>query len=253
MTTFITLLNREVKSFFCTPIAYVVMFFYLSVCGFNFFTTVQWLSRGPSEVTVLELFFVNLLFWFGYILAIPLITMRSFCDEFKTGTLESLTTVPVTDWQIILSKFFGVVLFYVVLHIPTGIFFVVLAKLNMSDSVAALGAFQSTALLLLFMGMFYISIGCLASAMVREQVNAGVIAIAVIILYFFASLFLPYLFPNNTSPALQSLTRYFSSVEHMQDFSKGVVDTRPLLWYASGTAAILFLTHQVFQYRKWRA
>ena len=82
---FFTLLGREVKSFFYSPIAYVVMCFFLFLTGFAFYIGVSLLNRGPTDVTVIQAFFNTILFWIAYLLIFPLITMRSFSEEFKHG------------------------------------------------------------------------------------------------------------------------------------------------------------------------
>ncbi|MDP9291827.1 MAG: hypothetical protein M3O82_05630, partial [Verrucomicrobiota bacterium] len=92
MRKFFILLEREVRSYFYSPIAYVVLCFFLLLTGFNFYAGVSLLNRGPSAVTVVEAFFNTVLFWFGFVLIFPLITMRVFSEEFKMGTIESLMT-----------------------------------------------------------------------------------------------------------------------------------------------------------------
>src|SRR5438876_8895821 len=109
MRTFLILLDREVKSFFYSPIGHVFMFFFLLLNGASFYIALSILNRGPSEVTVLEAFFNTIPFWIGYLLIFPLITMRTFAEEFKLGTVEPLMTAPVRDLPGVLSKSFGVV------------------------------------------------------------------------------------------------------------------------------------------------
>src|SRR3982750_3683865 len=105
MRTFFTLLNREIRSYFYQPIAYVVMFFLLMVAGFNFWYSVLLLNGQPAEVSVLELAFNMVPFWIVFILTFPLITMRAFSEEYRMGTIETLTTAPVHDWQVVLAKY----------------------------------------------------------------------------------------------------------------------------------------------------
>src|SRR5215207_119556 len=119
MKVFFTLLSRELKSFFYSPIAYVVLFYFLFLSGFNFYSQISIMNGYPTEVTIVEAFFMPALFWFPFVLSFPLITMRIYSEEFRMGTFETLTTAPVTDWQVVLSKFFGVVVFYCVLWAPS--------------------------------------------------------------------------------------------------------------------------------------
>ncbi len=107
MRKFYTLLSREVRSYFHSPIAYIVLTFFLIVSGINFNLIVSYMNRRTIDISVQQFFFNWVLFWFPFILIFPLITMRLFAEEFKLGTIEPLTTVPVRDWQVVLSKFFG--------------------------------------------------------------------------------------------------------------------------------------------------
>ena len=104
--------------------------------------------------------------------------------------------------------------------------------------------------MLILVGMFYLSIGCLASALTKNQIVAATIAFALISIMFFLSL-LSFIFLKASS-TLRELTYYFSTIEHMGEFSRGLFDTRPVVFYLSMTIFTLFLTHHVFQYRRWK-
>lgn len=251
MKTFLTLLGREIKSYFYSPIAYVVLFFFLIATGFNFYSGVSFLNQSPSEVTVVEAAFNTVLFWFPFILLFPLITMRTYSDEFRMGTIESLTTAPVTDWQIVLAKFFGALTFYCILWAPSFLYFTAFQWITGKEAAMAAGAYGGSYLLLLLIGMFYTAIGCLASSLTTEQINAAVMTFVAIFLAFVTGL-LGFIM-NITDPAVRSLISYFSAVEHMSDFSRGIIDSRPIIWYLSMTVLVLILNFQVFQYRKWKA
>jgi len=251
MKVFLTLLSRELKSFFYSPIAYVVLFYFLLLSGWNFYSIVAIMNGYPTEVTVVEAYFGQALFWFPFILSFPLITMRVFSEEFRMGTYESLSTAPVHDWQVVLAKFFGVLLFYIVLWLPSLAFFGAFERITGRSVVNATGAYGGTYLLLLLLGMYYIAIGNLASALTKDQINAAVISFTTSTLLLFIG-FLPDIF-GITSPAIKDLFSYISAVQHMQDFSKGIIDSRPIVWYLSMTALVTFLTLQVVQYRKWKA
>lgn len=251
MKTFLTLLEREIKSFFYSPIAYVVLFYFLILTGFNFFFQVSYLNRGPTEITVVEAFFNTILFWFPFVLIFPLITMRTYSEEFRMGTFETLTTAPVSDWQVVLSKFFGVLFFYIILWAPSFSYFAIFQLITKQAAANASGAYYGSYLLLLLIGMFYISIGCLASALTKDQINAAMISFSAITLCFFAGLITFVM--NITDPTLKDINTYISTMEHMGDFSKGMIDTRPIVWYLSLTVLMLVLNFQVFQYRKWKS
>src|ERR1041385_6187328 len=107
MRKFYTLLSREVRSYFYSPIAYMVLVFFLVVSGVDFYFQVSFMNQRPVSYSVQEAFFNSVFFWFAFVLIFPLITMRLFAEEFELGTIEPLTTAPVRDWQVVLSKFFG--------------------------------------------------------------------------------------------------------------------------------------------------
>ena len=250
MSKFLTLLGREIKSYFYSPIGYVVLCFFLLLTGFNFYAAVSLLNRGPTEVTVVEAFFNTVLFWFGFVLIFPLITMRLFSEEMKMGTIEPLMTAPLRDWQVVGSKFFGALVFYIVLWLPSALYFVGFQELTDAEAANAAGAYWGSYLLLLLIGMFYIGVGCVASVLTKNQIIAAVMAFCAITLLFFSGL-LSFIVLN-MSPGFRDLVGYFSAIEHMATFSKGIIDSRAIVWYLSMTFLMLYLTHQIFQSRKWR-
>ncbi|MFZ9931570.1 MAG: ABC transporter permease [Chthoniobacterales bacterium] len=249
--TFFTLLNREIRAYFLSPVAWIVLFFFLLLTGFNFYAGVAALNRGPSEVTVVEAFFNTIFFWFGFVLVFPLITMRLFSEEYKMGTIEPLMTAPVRDSQVVLAKYCGALVFYVVLWLPSLLYFLVFTWVTRLQAAGAAGPFIGAYAMLLLIGMFYLSIGCLASALTRNQIVAAVMSFSAITLLFFMGLLT--FFILNITPALREMTAYFSSLEHMSEASRGFFDTRPVVFYLSLTAFFLFLTFHVFQSRRWRS
>jgi len=250
MKKFLALLGRELKSYFYSPIAWVVMFFFLILTGFMFYTALNYLTLGPTPVTLVEAFFNQVPFWFGFILLIPLITMRTFSEEWKMGTIEPLMTAPVRDVQVVLAKFLGAVLFYAVLWIPTTLYFRIFTFITNEPAVRSDGAYYGSYLMILVVGMFYISVGCFASVLTRNQIIAGVISMCCIVfLFMFAWISM---FVLSVSPVLSEFIGYFSAIDHMATFSKGLIDSRPIVYYLSMTALMLYLTLQVFQARKWK-
>jgi ABC-2 type transport system permease protein len=176
--------------------------------------------------------------------------MRLFAEEFKLGTIEPLTTAPVRDWQVILSKFFGALVFYLILWVPTLLYFGIFARVTNQPAAHAPGAYFGSYLMLLLLGMFYISIGCLTSVLTRNQIIAAISSFCAITLLFFLGL-VQFILLDVTSET-RELLGYFSAIEHMGTFSRGIIDTRPIVLYVSMTIVVLMLTHQAFQSRKWR-
>ena len=250
MRKFLVLLGREVRSYFYSPIAYIVLVFFLLVSGADFYFQVSFMNQRQLQYTVQEAFFNSVFFWFAFVLIFPLITMRLFAEEFKLGTIEPLMTAPVRDWQVVLAKFGGALLFYIILWLPTILYFLFFEKITSQSAAAAPGAYWGSYLMLLLLGMFYLSVGCLASVLTKNQIIAAVISFCAITLLFFLGL-IQFVMLNVTS-VTRELLGYFSAIEHMGTFSRGVIDTRPIVLYLSMTALMLTLTYQVFQSRKWR-
>ncbi len=250
MRKFFILWQREVAVYFRSPAAYVILFFFLLLTGFNFWFVLNAMNRGPSSVSVVEAYFNTVFFWFGFVLPFPLVTMRLFAEEYKLGTIESLMTAPVRDGQVLLAKYFSAVFFYAVLWLPSLLYFVVFQWQTRLAAAPAVGSFLGAYAMLLLIGLLYLAIGCLASALTRNQVVAAIISFATIVILFSWGYFTRF-FPN-ISPGLRDLTSYLSPLEHMALFSQGLFDTRPVVLYLSGTAMVLFFTFQVFQYRRWK-
>ena len=248
---FYTLLCREIGRYFRSPLAYIVLCFYLLLTGFNFHTAVSALNANPSRFSLVEAFFNTFFFWFSFILIFPLITMRLFSEEYKLGTIEALMTAPVRGGEVVLSKFVAAVFFYIILWAPSLLYFVVFELQTGARAAGAVGPYIGGYGILLLIGMFYISIGCLASALTSNQFAAAVISFVLITLLFFLGLLSS--FAPNISLFLRDLTGYVSTSQHMTEFSQGLFDTRPVVFYVSMLALTLYLTFQVFQYRNWRS
>lgn len=250
MRKFYTLLAREVRSYFHSPIAYIVLVFFLLVSGVDFYFQISFMNQRPASYSVLEAFFNSVFFWFAFVLIFPLITMRVFAEEFKLGTIEPLMTAPVRDWQVVLSKYLGALVFYIVLWIPTLAYFWVFQAIAHQPAASSPGAYWGSYLIMILMGMFYLSIGCFASVLTKNQIIAAIISFCVITLLFFLGL-VQFILLDVSGGARDALG-YVSAIEHMGTYSRGIVDTRPIVLYLSLTVLMLTLTYQAFQTRKWR-
>lgn len=250
MRKFSVLLMREVRSYFYSPIAYIVLVFFLLVTGVDFYFQISFMNQRSVGYSVQEAFFNSVFFWFAFVLIFPLITMRLFSEEFKLGTIEPLMTAPVRDWQVVLSKFFGALVFYIVLWVPTGAYFWIFRLITHQDAASSPGAYAGSYLMLLLLGMFYLSVGCFASVLTKNQIIAAIVSFCTITLLFFLGLIQFILL--DVSASTRELLGYFSALEHMGTLSRGIIDTRPIVLYLSMTAVMLTLTYQAFQSRKWR-
>src|SRR5438105_10477347 len=211
MRKFLTLLSREVLSYFYSPIAYIVLLFFLIVSGVDFYFQISFMNQRPVPYSVQEAFFNSVFFWFAFVLIFPLITMRLFAEEFKLGTIEPLMTAPVRDWQVVLAKFFGALVFYVILWLPTLIYFWVFQAITHQPAANSTGAYLGAYLMLLLLGMFYLSVGCVASVLTKNQIVAAIISFCAITLLFFFGL-VQYIMLEVSSTTRQ-LLGYFSAIE----------------------------------------
>jgi ABC-2 type transport system permease protein len=242
---------RELRSIFHTPVAYVVMFLFVGLIGFNFLLAVLQLNGKDVDLSLAEETFISGPFIFLFMIATALITMRSFSEEYRMGTIETLTTAPIQDWQVVLSKFFGAVIFYVILFLPSVAFFWIFKLMSGELGARSASAIGSTYLILILIGMFFVSFGLFASSLVRDQINAALITLIASILYLFLPSTLSILV-GATSPALQRATEFLSPLEHIYDFARGFVDTRRIVWYVSLSVFFIVLTSHVFHSRKLR-
>lgn len=250
MRKFFTLLSREIRGYFYSPIAYIVLVFFLIVSGVDFYFQISFMNQRAVPYSVQEAFFNSVFFWFAFVLIFPLITMRLFAEEFKLGTIEPLMTAPVRDWQVVLAKYFGALIFYIILWIPTALYFVIFQAITHQPAASSTGAFFGGYLMILLLGMFYLSIGCFASVLTRNQIVAAIISFAAITLLFFLGL-VSFILLDIGSETRQ-LLGYFSAIEQMGTLSRGEIDTRPMVLYLSMTIVMLVFTYQAFQSRKWR-
>ncbi|MEY2607109.1 MAG: gliding motility-associated transport system permease protein [Verrucomicrobiota bacterium] len=250
MRRFFTLLARELSAFYFSPIAYVVLFFFLILNGLSFWFALALLGRGPSELTLIQAFFNTLFFWIAYLLVFPVITMRLFAEEFKLGTIETLMTAPVRDWEVVASKYLAALIFYLSMWLPSILYFLIFSWLGNRSLVGTGAQIWGPYLLLLAMGMFNVSLGCLASSLTSNQIIAAMMGLVFVLGTFFLTM-INYII-NSSSPLVHDLTAYVAQLDHMESFSRGIIDTRPLVFYPTFALLVLVMTYHVFQYRRWK-
>lgn len=255
MRTFLILLNREIKAYFQSIVAYIVLAAVSLLHGVIFLKFVKALKSDSVPMALNQVLLLNNQFWLVLILIIPLITMRLFSEEQKLGTLEPLLTAPVQSWQVIFSKYVAALLFYLVLYLPYMFYMVYFESVTQSSAVGVANALSSPSFyggyaMIFLIGLFFVAVGCLASALTSNQIIAAVISFTVLLIYFFLGL-LRVQFTDLPGITVEFL-EYISPIEHMRDWSAGFFDTRPVVYYVSFAALTLALTHQVLDYRKWR-
>ncbi|HEY8967411.1 MAG TPA: ABC transporter permease [Candidatus Methylacidiphilales bacterium] len=250
LRTLWVLYRREMRGIFVSPVAWIVLAGCALVVGAGFSMILSTLvERSVRGVSVLNVTLMSYIFWFTVLIQAPLISMRTFSEEYKLGTIEMLLTAPVREWEVVLAKFAGVFSFYVVLWLPAALNIVWLytfsdQKFDLTWPVVLL-SFGMVALL----GMLFVSIGLFASALTKNQIIAAIVGFALIFLVFSLSLFGSLI----TDDAAQEVVRYCSIYQHMETWAGGIFDTRPLVFCLSGTALFLFLTQRVLEARRLRS
>lgn len=238
------ILFREIKSFFGSPIGYLVIAIFLLLNGLFL-----WVFEG--DFNILDSGFADLSPFFTLapwilIFLIPAVTMRSFSDEKKQGTLELLLTKPVTIWQIVNGKFFGALLLIVIAIIPTLIYVWVIYGLGLPEGNIDLGSTLGSYFGLLFLISAYSAIGIFTSTLSDNQIVAFILSVFLCFFFYFG---------------FEGLAGYLTSIEstisslgmdsHFKSMSRGVLDTRDILYFVSVT--VLFLSFTVFKLKSLKS
>ena len=248
MKSFITLWRKELSSYFLSPVAYVVMVFFLVVMGVSFSMLVSVMASGPAGATAMKELFSSIFFWIAMLIVAPVLTMRLFAEEKRSGTIETLMTAPVTDTAVVLAKYAGAMTFFVILWLPTAAYAYILKAFSPLTAPVDLGPMLGGYVGALLVGAMYLSIGLFCSSVTSNQIVAAIMCFAIICVAFFAG-FTPYI---ARSEGLRDVGNYISSISHLLDFSRGTVDTRPVVFCLTISALMLYATIKVIESRKWK-
>jgi ABC-2 type transport system permease protein len=227
--------NKEFKSYFVSPIAYIVISVFLIIIGWLIFSTF-FLDRQANLTRFFNLLPVSFAF------VVPAVTMRLFSEEINIGSYELLLTLPVTFRDIILGKFLASVAFIGVMLIPTFAYALTTAILGKLDWGPVLGGYLGALLL----GGTYSSIGILASSITRNQVVAFILGMAVCLALTLLIDFLLFFLPN----FLVGIFQYLSANYHFKNIARGVIDLRDILYFVSVSFVALFGTNLIMQGKK---
>jgi ABC-2 type transport system permease protein len=227
------LTKKELRSYFNSPIAYIVIGVLLVGIGYFFFGT---FFLGGQ--TTLRPFF-RFAGW-SFLLFAPAITMRSFAEERKTGTLESLLTLPVKEWEAVAGKFLAGWVVMGAYLLLTVAYPISIARLGDLDWGPVIGGYVG----LLLLGGVYLSIGAFASSFSRNQVVSLIVAFVICLALYWLDLVLTLL-----PPSLANVLGFIAVDTHFQNIARGVLDSRDLFYYASLTGLFLFLAAQVLESR----
>ena len=245
-----TLVRRELGSYFVSWTGYVVIAAVVFLFGLCFSLLLQALNTEKTEQPLMELFYDTFYFWLIMLLASPVITMRSFAHEKFAGTFETLMTTPVRDLQVVLAKFAGSMVFFLLVWTPLLACVFVVRHFSNDPASLDVRALASTFVGITLLGGLYMSLGCFASSLTRSQIVAAMVAFALGISLFLLS-FLSNAVTGHEGWVMKAFS-HLSLMEHMRDFSRGVIDTRPVVFYVSLTSLFLFLTFKSVESRRWK-
>jgi len=249
MQVYATLTRRELGTYFYSWIGFIVIAAAVFLMGLGFYTLAYNLQSEPVPAPITELFF-SFYFWIILLFSAPLITMRLFALEKYSGTFETLMTAPVGDTQVVLAKFTAALIFYMLLWLPLAGCVLILHYFTRGSNLVDPGTLGSAYLGIFLLGSLYMAIGAFASALTRNQINAAIIAFAIGICFFLLS-FLSREMPLHAT-WVNSVLDCMSVRRHMQDFGRGLVDTRPVVFYLTATVFFLFLTCRAVESRRWK-
>lgn len=234
-----TLTQRELQSFFWSPIAYVVMVVFLILNGFMFGTH----NLVPGQEASLRPLFGNFM-PIILMFIIPMLTMRLISEEFRSGTIESLMTTPVSDAAVIMGKFFGALLFYGFLLATTLLYAAIVAMFGSPDY----GAMFTGYLGLVLVGALYIAIGLFFSTCTSNQIIAVICSFAVLAVIAWLSGALIEEVEGTSRVLLQHV-----SIQHQfLEFVQGAINLNNLTYFLTTTAFFLFISVKVLESRRWR-
>ncbi len=226
---------KELKTYFITPIAYIVISIFLLIVGWLFFSTL--FLNGQANMVQ---FFSILPITFAFV--IPAVTMRLFSEELNVGSYEIILTLPVTFKDIILGKFLAAVAFISIMISPTIIYAISISFLGKLDWGPVVGGYIGAILL----GATFSAIGIFASLLTRNQVVAFIIGMAICFSLTLLTDFILYFIPN----AFVGFLQYFSANFHFRNIAKGIIDSRDLLYFITITFFALYGAKLVMSNKK---
>ena len=252
MRNVIALADKELRSYFASPIAYVIIGLFALLFGWFFYVYLtvfvrqseQMMQMGRAPNVNLEMIRGVLLNSAVIILFVmPMITMRTYSEEKRSGTIELLLTSPITDWQIIVGKFLGAMGLYASMMAITFVHVGLLFAFGNPEWRPV----ATTYLGMLLMGGCFVSVGLLISSLTKNQIVAGMVTFGVFLMLWVINWIASFM-----GPTAQQVLNYLSITDHLDDFTKGIIDTKHIVYYVSFITFGLFLTARSVDTERWR-
>ena len=255
MRNMLAVAQKEFKSYFASPIAYIAIGLWALLYGYFFIAILQYFVRNSLQMgqfgmqqqamnvnqqlirPLLQNVTIMILF------TLPMVTMRTYSEEKRSGTIELLLTSPLTDFEIVMGKFLGAMALYGVMLLVTMIHIALLFVYGNPEWKPIVTAYLGVLLL----GGCFISLGLFISSLTKNQIVAGMTTFAIFLLFWIITWV-----GSFSGPTVDKLTQYLSIIDHLDDFTKGVVDTSHVIYYLSFITFGLFLTVKSVDTERWR-
>lgn len=263
MRNILAIFRRELSSYFVSPIAYAVIGVFLIISGVLFYYStfgasgllvrvmqyrMQMMQGGGSGDVDVPFIIIQQLMSFAAtvsLFVVPMLTMGSYAEERKRGTMEMLMTSPITELQIVLGKFLTGLTIYALMMAPTLVYNLYIAKF--SDPSYPWRILWSSYLGIMLLGSVLIAIGLFISSLTENQIIAGVVTFAVALLLWIVNII-----ASDPSTTSGQILQYLSVIKHYEDFTRGLIDSTSLIFYVTLTVLALFLTLQSLSSMRWR-
>ncbi|MDP8924322.1 MAG: ABC transporter permease [Chloroflexota bacterium] len=236
MRNTLAIAERELKSYFVSPIAYVIGAAFLLIAGYLFSVILLNTNEASLRYLISNLSVI-------WLFVAPFITMRLLAEEARTGTIELLLTTPVRDIEVVLGKFVGALLFVLALLVLTLYFPALLFVFGSPD----VGPIISGYLGVILQAAAFLAIGLMVSSFTQNQIVAAFVTFAILLLMWLSESV-----ANFVGRPFGDIVRYLSVTSHFQDFSRGVIDSSHVIYFLSIVAGALFITFLSLQTRRWR-
>jgi ABC-2 type transport system permease protein len=236
MSPALVISKREIRTYFNSPVAYIVVTVFTMVFGFFFFNNL-FVEKQADMRSLFSL--APLMFCFFA----PAITMRLLAEEKGSGTIELLITMPVRDWEVVVGKWLAAMVVLATTLGLTLVFAITVSRIGPLDKGPAIAGYLG----LLLLGGAYIAIGVMASSFSRNQVASLIIAFAVCFTLFLFGKILPFV-PEK----LQPLISFLSTDAHFENIGRGIIDTRDVIYYLSVIGVALLAATTTLESRKWK-
>jgi ABC-2 type transport system permease protein len=254
MNNIVAIAHKELRGYFNSPIAYIVIGLFALTYGYFFYALLLFFDRQSMQMAgmgagqtlnvneqLISPAFQNTMVVFLFIL--PMVTMRTYSEEKRSGTIELLLTSPITDFQIVLGKFLGAMALYAVMLAVTLFHLAILFIYGSPEWKPILTSYVG----LFLLGGCFIAVGLFISSLTKNQIVAGMVTFAVFLLLWIITWM-----GNFFGATGEKLTTYLSIIDHFDDFGKGVLDTTHIVYYLSFITFGLFLTAKSVDTERWR-